>query len=326
MSIPTSLSDLFVTSSPRLPTQEPVAAVPLTSAATRLKHHWASVVLAAVFALAALAVGPLIPAVLPANVLEEGGLVESSTVFLYLAAVACVTMTRLPGLRSVDKVALCIVLLSLAAREADLHKAMFGISILKTRFYNRYGSAEQVLLALLTLAPTVLSLLWLIRRGARRWWGALGLRRAPALTVMTFFVIILLAKVFDRMPVTLIGMGLMSSVPSTLGILLESFEEIFEMMLPLLVMLAVTQSALIKASTTSHDAGGARDWSVRVHIRHNCQNRYEPHIELEAQWRGNRLSCMIPPAADFDTPEAGTAHALEWVATWQRLNGKGRLD
>jgi ABC-type uncharacterized transport system permease subunit len=303
-----------------------VPSIPLSPAVSGLSSGNASLVLAAIFALLALIVGLLTPAVMPAVFLDEGGPVENGTIFLYLASVACVVMTRMPGLSKTDKVALCIVLLSLAAREADLHKAMFGISILKARFYNRYGSIEQIVMAVVTLLPVVLSILWLIRRGVRPWWNALVSRRAPALTLMTFLVIIVLAKAFDRTPVTLVSTGLMASVPATVSTLLQSFEEIFELLLPLLVMLAVIQSVLIRTTPMSPLDAGARDWSVRVHIRRNRQNRYEPHIELEAKWGGNRQSCMIPPTTDFDTPEAGTAHALEWVAAWQRLNGHGRLE
>ena len=310
----------------RPPSPAQVPAIPLSPAVSGLSSGKASLVLAAVFALAALAIGLLTPNVMPSGFLEEGGPVENGTIFLYLASVACVIMTRMPGLTRTDKLALCVVLLSLAAREADLHKAMFGISILKARFYNRYGSLEQIVVAVVTLLPALLSMLWLIRRGARRWWDAVVSRRAPALTLMTFLVIIVLAKAFDRTPVTLVSTGLMASVPATMRTLLQSFEEIFELMLPLLVMLAVIQSVLIRATPASSEEAGARDWSVRVHIRRNRQNRYEPHIELEAKWGGSRQSCMIPPTTDFDTPEAGTAHALEWVATWQRLNGQGRLE
>jgi hypothetical protein len=303
-----------------------VPAIPLAPAAGHLADGKASLVLAAVFALIALVVGLLTPAVMPPTFLEEGGPVETGTIFLYLAAVACIVMTRMPRLSRLDKLALCVVLLSLAAREADLHKAMFGISILKSRFYNRDGTAEQILIALATLIPVLLSLAWLVRRGARNWWNALVLRRASALTLLTFLAVIVLAKAFDRTPVTLVGVGLMASVPVALSTMLQSFEEIFELLLPLLVMLAVIQSVLVRTAPLSADDAGARDWSVRVHMRRTPANRFEPHIELEARWGGTKQTCMIPPTTDFDTPEAGTAHALEWVAAWQRMNKQGKLN
>ncbi|HEY9237834.1 MAG TPA: hypothetical protein VIP10_03240, partial [Burkholderiaceae bacterium] len=112
-------------------------------------------------AVAALLIGLLIPGAIDPSFLEEDGPVENATILLYLVAVVWLVLQRIPALSSGDKLALAILLLAFAAREADLHKAMFGISILKASFYSRVGSAGQIAAALGVLLPIAGAVVWL---------------------------------------------------------------------------------------------------------------------------------------------------------------------
>ena len=89
--------------------------------------------MALLFVLVAVVLGTLSPTIIPLSVLEEKGPVENVTIVFYLVDVATVLVVRTPALGRGDKAALCLLLLAFAAREADLHKAMFGISILGAR-------------------------------------------------------------------------------------------------------------------------------------------------------------------------------------------------
>lgn len=197
-------------------------------------------------AAAAVAVGLGTPSLLPMSLLQEGGPVERSTIVVYLAAAALALVIRLSDLDARDRVAMCIVLLALAAREADLHSAVYGMSILKARFYNQFASAPQIAGALAMLAPIVLSTLWLLRRyvsvpwaspARRKWWPA-------TMTALTFVIVIVIAKCLDRLPATLLDFGIVDKVPAVMQTLMLSLEEIFELLLPVLAILALVQARL----------------------------------------------------------------------------------
>jgi membrane-associated phospholipid phosphatase len=194
----------------------------------------------------AVAVGLCTPDFLPLSFLQEDGPVERSTIAVYLAAAALVLAVRVPGLARIDKAAMCIVLLALAAREADLHSAVYGMSILKARFYNQFASASQIAGALAMLAPIALSVAWLLRRyvsvpwaspARRKWWPA-------TMTALTFVAVIVVAKCLDRLPATLLDFGLVDQVPLIARTLFLSLEEILELALPLLAILALAQARL----------------------------------------------------------------------------------
>lgn len=194
------------------------------------------------FALVATGVGLNTPLRIRPTLLQEGGVVENGTLFFYLLAALMVLKMRPPAWSKRDVGALVVVLLALAAREADLHVALFGISILKTRFYS--GSALwQIAVALAVLAPIVLAAGWLLRRWHRVWRSALARRRwrAAACTGLAFGVALVTAKMLDRMPAMLLDFGAMREVPAALRYLLLSLEEILELSLPLLALLAVVQ-------------------------------------------------------------------------------------
>lgn len=211
--------------------------------------------------LVAIAIGAGTPSIFPLSFLLEDGPVESGTIFLYIAAALTVLLIRLPSLSRTDKIAICIVLLAFAAREADLHRAMFDESILKARFYSRDASLGQIALALLALAPIAAAGVWLLVRFGRRWSQSPARWTTPMATVAMFVVALVIAKAMDRLPDVLASSGMLEGVPSAARMLLLSIEEILELLLPVLAILAVAQARSAYRLETTGTSAKAPDRS-----------------------------------------------------------------
>jgi hypothetical protein len=202
------------------------------------------VVLSLACAVVAVLIGLATPSLIPIDFLEEGGPIETVTMYLYVAAAVLVALTRLPPLTPVDKVAICVLLLAFGAREADLHVALFDVSILKSSFYRRHATPGQIVVALAILLPVLLSLLLLLKRHAPRWLSSPARWRAPVVTVTTLVVLMVVSKVFDRLPAAGVELGLLEAMATAPRNVLLALEEILELALPLLAMLAVVQGRL----------------------------------------------------------------------------------
>lgn len=211
----------------------------------------AAVLLGLACASVALLMGFGIPTLVPIDFLAEGGPVEAATGWLYLAAFATVLFTRLPVLPGLDKAAIGLLLLAFAAREADLHVSLFQVSILKASFYHRHGTPGQIAVALCILLPVLLAFMLLLRRHGALWLAAPSRWSAPVVTVTTFAVLILVAKVFDRLPAVIVDLGILEAVPDRMRHVLLALEELLELALPLLAMLAVVQGRLIHRQAIS---------------------------------------------------------------------------
>lgn len=201
--------------------------------------------LLAAFLLAATWIGLNTPLQVQSDLFQKGGIVENGTLCFYLLAALMVLKMRPPAWSRRDVGALVIVLLALAASEADLHVALFGISILKARFYSG-GTLWQIAVALAVLAPIALAAGWLLRRSHRVWRSALARRRwrAAAHTVLAFGVAVVTAKALDRLPGLLLDAGLLRELPDAWRYLLLSLEETIELAVPLLTLLALAQLRL----------------------------------------------------------------------------------
>ncbi|GAA4323877.1 hypothetical protein GCM10023144_05020 [Pigmentiphaga soli] len=204
-----------------------------------LRHG--SVALVALTVAVAIVTGLLIPDVVPYGFFQEGGPVETLTVAFYV--VAGIGMLVLPRQAThwPERIAVCIVLCAFAARELDLHKAMFGISILKSRFYNRDGTPTQIEEALAVLAPIAASLLWLALRRGRIWWRDLRAGRTWAVTVLLAMGAVVVAQCFDRAP-DVLDDWFRIAVPEALRYVLQGMEESLEMLIPVLVGWAAWQA------------------------------------------------------------------------------------
>ncbi|MFT3721384.1 hypothetical protein [Pseudorhodoferax sp.] len=201
---------------------------------------WFALDLALGIAALAAVVGMLVGHGVPLGLLQEDGPVERATIWAYLAAVLALPMLRWPGMPRRDTIAACVLLLALAAREADLHKAMFGISILKSRFY-LHGALDQILAALGVLLPIACAGLWLAVRHGRRWLGPPARWSAPVATVAVLVGTMVFAKVLDRTPETLGQLHLREHLPQAALYVMLALEEILELALPVLALLAILQ-------------------------------------------------------------------------------------
>ena len=210
-----------------------------------LASRWCAVWVALAFIVLAIAVGLLIPQWISPEILAEDQLVEDGTLWVYGLAVACALLLRWPGMPRRDMAAAGLLLVAMAAREADLHKAMFGMSILKSRFYLDATSPWPVLAALGVLIPIVVAGLWLLTRHGHRWLQSPRQWNAPMVSVSTLVLLMVFAKVMDRTPATLGEMGLLQQVPQTLIYLMLSLEEILEFALPLFAAVALLQCRLL---------------------------------------------------------------------------------
>ncbi len=186
-------------------------------------------------------IGLVLPASVAAPLIEEGGPVENLTIVMYLVAVAVLVFRRLP-LTLPDKAAIAVVLLACAAREADLHKDLFGMSILKARFYTDFAAPWQIAVALAALLPAGAAVWWLLVARRRAWFVRPALWTAPVVTAVAFIVVLVASKVLDRMPDTLTGWHVVTTLSDPARLFLQAWEELLELALPVLALCGIVQA------------------------------------------------------------------------------------
>ena len=186
----------------------------------------------------------LLPSSTVIALMQENGPIETATVIAYYLALAICWLFGRQSMRRTTMLAVSIVLLAGAARELDLHKAMFGVSILSTNFYAG-ADALQIAGALLVLAPVLVSLLYLVLRYGRRFVAELKCRQPVAVTIATILVILPFAKILDR-SLSILAESVGYIAPAALVALTQSLEEPVELLLPLLVCIAVMQEQLTR--------------------------------------------------------------------------------
>jgi membrane-associated phospholipid phosphatase len=219
------------------------------------------------FVVAAIWIGFNTPLTIAPGFLLEGGPVENGTLVLYLAAALLVLKMRPPAWSGRDVGALCVVLLALAAREADLHVSLFGgISILKARFYSS-GTLPHVVLAIAVLALFGVAAAWLTGRLQRVWRSARLRRRwrPAARTAAAFVVAFVTAGALDQLQAVLADSQALPDVPTTLRYLMLSLEEVLELALPVLAVLGLLQLQVGRYPTWfRHRAGGVDQPAARL--------------------------------------------------------------
>jgi len=174
------------------------------------------------------------------RLLSENGVFESlSAVFHFCAlGLALLYRRRAPALLGL----IAISAFLMGGRELDWHKAFttHGIFSTKLYFYNTVPLMEKVIAGVFVLTLLTLLVLALVR--SRHDLRRLAAERSPALWGLATLVVILpIIKLIDGLPrmVREAGGALDGGVVRTL----LSVEEIGEMALPLLVMLAILQIA-----------------------------------------------------------------------------------
>jgi hypothetical protein len=193
-----------------------------------------AIVLIAILAAAAIALW--LPVHALTHLMREGGPIESATALLYMAAVGAVCLVRNPSFGRPAKAMSVVLLGCCAAREVSVRRILLEADIgayccspAQARF------AIGVLLVLLVAAVA-----WLAARYARAILAGFKRRRPVAVTLMTIFGSALLSQLLDRVKIgaTLLGYTL-SGTGRALAL---SLEEVLEMTLPALVVLAVLQA------------------------------------------------------------------------------------
>ncbi|MDQ0590021.1 phosphatase PAP2 family protein [Variovorax paradoxus] len=226
------------------PRLAPQAAAALARPLRALADGRAGPCLVLVFVLAAAWVGSNTPGMIGPGMLEEDGPVEKGTVLLYLAAVLCLLMVRLESLSRLDRTAIGVLLLAFAAREADWHLAHFGAGIFEAPLPRMFAGAA-ILAGIAAAAGWLARRAWSASRAMRSWrqW------RPEAATSLTFVAVIGAAIILDQLPASpaappdLFTAGSSSSA-ALRGYLMLSFEEILELALPVLALLAILQARL----------------------------------------------------------------------------------
>lgn len=217
------------------------AAHPVTRA---LMHGNASRYAVLLCAVAAISIGIGMPDALAAQWVREGGPLETVTILLYLLAIAGVLAIQRDTLNMADKTALGILLLALAGHEAG---------ILQLSTVGTFAVA----------VPLALSAAWLVLQ-----YGAslrrLRLRpqwRTPTVTVLMFLAVAMFAGILDLTPEALGSLGIQNRLSPALWQALLNLEELLEMLLPVLAMLALVQLWLGHRSRLGDNQTSTRDGS-----------------------------------------------------------------
>lgn len=205
----------------------------------RLRSHLLSPALLGLSVLLALLLWLALPAQTVLALMAEEGPVESATVLAYVLAIVAIWLLRASTWPT--RLASSMVLLMFAAREMDLHKSLFGISMLKSRFYLSAPLLPR-LAALAILLPLALALVYLVWKHARPLWRGLRQRQALAITMACFMTALFASKAIDRSLNIVFEMFNYAS-PLWLQALQLAFEETLELLLPVLAIVAARQSA-----------------------------------------------------------------------------------
>jgi membrane-associated phospholipid phosphatase len=217
---------------------------PLRLAASRVLMHGHAGA-GALLGCTALAVwiGLRTPDLFPMHLMLEDGPVESGTVVLYLLAVGCVWASPRGVLGRIDKAALATVLLAFAAREAHLQGAWLDLGALSMRLVDAPDAMARIASTLGVVVPVALSACWLARRCRSGWRtpGVLAHWRTPATTAGLFALATALAQTLDRAPGALVDWGVVAYVPPSTATVMRCVEEMLELLLPALAILALLQ-------------------------------------------------------------------------------------
>ena len=194
--------------------------------------------LVAASALLALIIGVALPPPVVEGVLKEGGLVENATVVVYAFAMLAIWLVRDPHFDRASAVASTVVLTACVAREISLRRWIIEAGD-GTFCCAVETSASLAVIVVLALA---LASAWLVRRHAAQVWRGLLRRRPVPTTLFAIFCATALSQFFDRLPALLSG----QSLPVRSALVALSLEEILELIIPALVIVAAFQAGVRK--------------------------------------------------------------------------------
>ncbi|NDL63485.1 hypothetical protein [Acerihabitans arboris] len=174
------------------------------------------------------------------HLVEEGQLVENLTLVGYGIAILMLVLLPIPLFRLRTRIAVIVVLMAMMAREADLHKYLDHMSMLKLRFWTGSLPSVDKLYAILSLAPIIIACLYLLFRHTFALIRDLRAGKGHAATITTFVFLVGLTNLIDR------SLGMIKETfgwhaPEWLVALQTSQEEFLELSLPFLAMVAAIQ-------------------------------------------------------------------------------------
>ncbi len=172
---------------------------------------------------------------------EENGPVENVTLVAYVVSLAAILYYGRSTLFVRTRLALTIMLSYMFMREADMHKWLNGLSILKIKFwFSGDISFIDKFWAVAILAPVLWMICYFLKNYARQAWTDFWRRESYAVSIFVFLAVLVISKIFDR------GLNMMTEMwgwqfETWIRALLTAQEEFLECILPVLVMIAVLQ-------------------------------------------------------------------------------------
>ncbi|KDL14892.1 hypothetical protein AF38_04698 [Klebsiella pneumoniae MGH 52] len=132
------------------------------------------------------------------HLVEEGQFIESLTLYFYVIVLIIFIVFPFVAIRKLTQWSIILVLFTMMAREADLHKSINGMSILKLRFWTGEFPRQDKIVALIILLPIVLVCLNLLSCHGRRVLMAAKAHEGYAITLVTFVSLIIVTNIIDR--------------------------------------------------------------------------------------------------------------------------------
>jgi hypothetical protein len=178
-----------------------------------------------------------LPVEMLTHLMREGGPIENATAILYVIAAGAVFLVRSPAFGGLAKIASAFVLACCIAREVSVRRWLLDAPL---GAYCCTPAQTYIILGVL-LVLLVVAGVWLVAGYTRPLYRAFWQGSPVAVTLVTMFGAAALSQVFDRLPK--IAVALFGYAVTLRGRALAlSLEEVLEMMLPALVVLAVLQA------------------------------------------------------------------------------------
>jgi hypothetical protein len=187
--------------------------------------------------LAALALWACLPAERLADLMTEGGGIETWTLLAYGAALGVLCLAYLDRGKPRPLLAVLLATAFLGAREMDLHKMLTGTSVLRLSYYVKAPDVIHKLAAAALVASFFGCVLYLVARYAGRMLRGCRQAEPVALAAAAFVVTAATAKVLDR-TASIVSQDLGWAVSPAVYSLIFSVEECLEFALPVIIAAA----------------------------------------------------------------------------------------
>lgn len=182
----------------------------------------------------------LVPADTLIHLMEEGQLVETLTLYAYVIALLYFIFRPNLYIAFLTRCSIILALFAMMAREADLHKYIAHMSMLKLRFWTGDLPLVDKLEAFVIILPISVACIYLLVKHAKNVLAEARSQQDYAITTVVLVVLIPLTNIADR------SLGILKETfgwhaQNWLIALQTSQEEMLEMSLPLLALVAALQ-------------------------------------------------------------------------------------